>query len=139
MGKLNLHKRFNTYEGHSFRISSRKEQDFSILTMPRLTLTNKQKQVIISKAAREQCWSQSEPADWATQHFKLKKSVGRTTICKMLKNADAINAISGYQVERKSTVPALFPVIEKELVAWMDLANAREISVTGLMVREEAE
>lgn len=106
----------------------------------RITLVTQQKQEVVKQEIKEPTWSQGKLASWATFRFKLKRgSVSRTTVCKILKNVDAIMAASGHSLSRKSSRAAQLPDVEKALVGWLDSVNSSEVSVTELMVREQAE
>lgn len=104
----------------------------------RITTTIQQRQQIIAMAAKEPTWSQTAIAKWATTTFKFSTPMNRTTVCKILKGADKIKAVTGYRLARSKCTQAHFPDLEAALVRWIDRANNKEVSVTGFMIQEKA-
>lgn len=78
--------------------------------------------------------SLTELGAWAHKEFGLEKPPAKSTISKMLRSEEELNALSAERLERMTTVPSAFWQLEQSVVEFVIYCEINKTCVAGHII-----
>ncbi|KAH9143897.1 hypothetical protein AeRB84_012121, partial [Aphanomyces euteiches] len=104
------------------------------MTKKRMTLHEKNLLRMTWKSQHHSTYA--ELGVWAAHEFKLLNPPTKSAICKILKKQD----VERNDVKTKKNDSSVrFPTIENELSSWVLTCEAKGVSITGDLIKQQAE
>lgn len=100
----------------------------------RMRLTKMEQRRICEHKDAHPSMSLTELGTWAYAEFSLEKPPAKSTISKILRSKEELNALSVERLERMTTLPSAFWQLEQSVVEFVIFCEMNNTSMTGHII-----